>query len=146
MFERLNRVLSGGLLSLKGPGELERRLELAGEGFEVADDVVGDLGSWLRPVVIVVKHCERRFGGSWSAGLATGPTTILMFCSSVFILLVYPLQLMRNNSSDAAGIVIVIREFLVAALFSHLSPSLALIHKYFDQINVVFEAVVLSDE
>ena len=31
-FEKLDRVLSGGLLSLKGSGELERRLELAGEG------------------------------------------------------------------------------------------------------------------
>jgi len=59
-FKKLDRVLSGGLLSLKGSGELERRLKLAGEGLEMVDDVLWDLGSWLRPVMIfVVKLCQR---------------------------------------------------------------------------------------
>ena len=59
VFEKLNRIPNRGLLSLKGPGELECRLKLAGEGFEAADDVFWDVGSWLRPVVIIiVRFCE----------------------------------------------------------------------------------------
>ena len=45
-------VLSGGL---KGSRELERRLELAGEGFEVMDDVLWDVGPLFRPLMIVFK-------------------------------------------------------------------------------------------
>ena len=47
VFGKLNRVLSRGLLSLKGSGELECRFKLAGEGFEAVDDVVWNLRSWL---------------------------------------------------------------------------------------------------
>ena len=52
-FEKLNCVLSGDLLSLKGSRELKRRLELAGEGFEVMDDVLWDVGPLFRPLMIV---------------------------------------------------------------------------------------------
>jgi hypothetical protein len=82
VFEKVNRVLSGSSLSLKGPGELERRLKLAGEGFEAADNVVWDVGSWLRPaMVIVIELCKGGFGGSQSTNLATELTTILVFRS-----------------------------------------------------------------
>ena len=46
--------LSGGLLSLKGTGELEGELKLIGESFEMVDDVLLALGSGLRSMVIVV--------------------------------------------------------------------------------------------
>ena len=48
VFEELDCILSGGLLSLKELGELERRLELTGEGFEVANDVLWNVGYRLR--------------------------------------------------------------------------------------------------
>ena len=38
---------------VKGSRELERRLELAGEGFEVMDDVLWDVGPLFRPLMIV---------------------------------------------------------------------------------------------
>jgi hypothetical protein len=146
-FEKLDRVLSGDLLSLKGSGELERRLELAGERLETVDNVLWDVGPWFRPmVVVVVKPCQRGFGSSRSTDLATGPTTILVFRGGFFILFIYPLQLMGDNCSDAAGVVVVTRKLLVVALFSSLGFSFALFHKLFDQLNVVLEAVVLSDE
>ena len=39
--------LSGGLLSLKGTGELEGELKLIGESFKMVDDVLLALGSGL---------------------------------------------------------------------------------------------------
>ena len=69
-----------------------------------------------------------------------------MFRSGFIILLIHPLQLMWNDSSDAAGVVIVTQKLLVVGLFSRLSLSFTLFHKYFDQVNVVLEAVVLGDE
>ena len=71
--------------------------------------------------------------------------TILMFRNGLFIL-IDPLQLMRNNSSDASSVVVVAREFFSLVLFSRLSLSLTLFHKHFDQIDVVLEAAALSDE
>ena len=37
--KKLDRVLSGSLLSLKGLRELEHRFKLTGEGFEAMDNV-----------------------------------------------------------------------------------------------------------
>ena len=91
-FKKLDRVLSGSLLSLKGSGELERRFKLTGEGFEAMNNVLWDVGPRFRPVVIIViKFRQGRFGGSWSANLTAGPTAILVFCCGFFILFVYPL-------------------------------------------------------
>ena len=107
-FQKLNRALGGDLLSLESSGEFERRLELAGEGFEAVNDVLWDVRSRLRSVVfIVVKDCKGRFGGSRSTNLAARPTTILVFHSSFFVLLIHPLQLVWNDSHDTMGVIIV---------------------------------------
>ena len=45
VFKKLGCVLNGGLLNLKGLGELECRLKLAGECFEAVDDVLWNVGS-----------------------------------------------------------------------------------------------------
>ena len=106
-FEKVYCILSGGLLSLKGMGELKGGLTLTGEGFETVDDVLQDLGSWLRSMVIIVLELRQRwFGGSWSTNLTAGPTAVLVFCSG-FILFVYPLQLVGDNGGNAAGVVII---------------------------------------
>jgi len=44
-FKKLDRVLSGDLLSLKGSGELESGLELAGKSFKAVHDILWDVRS-----------------------------------------------------------------------------------------------------
>ena len=145
-FEKPDRVLSGGLLSLEGSGELEDRLELAREGLETVDDILWDVGPWLRPVVIVVvEFCQRRLGGSWSTDLTTGPTAVLVFYSGFFAPPIHPLQLMGNNGGNAAGVVIITRD-PAATLFSSLGCSFMIFHKLLDQFDIVLEAVMSSDE
>ena len=145
-FKKLNCVLSGDLLSLKGSRELERRLELAGEGFEAMDDILWDVGPLFRPLMIVFfKLCQRRFWGSWSTDLAARPVAVLVFCSG-FIVLIYPLQFMRDNGGNASGVVVVSRKLLVMVLFSGLSLSFTFFHKLLDQFNIMLEAIVLGDE
>jgi hypothetical protein len=145
--EKVDRILSGGLLSLKGSGEFEGGLKLRGKGFETVDDVLRDLGSGLRSMVIVVLELRQRwFGGSRSTNLAAGPTAVLVFRGGFFILFIYPLQLVGDDGRNTAGVVVVIREFVVVKLFPSLGVPFTLFHKLLDQFNVLLEAAVLSDE
>jgi len=81
-FEKADRILSGGLLSSKEPGEFEGELKLTGKGFETVDDVLRDLA------IAVLELRQRWFGGS--TNLASGPAVVLIFAvasSSSFLVL-----------------------------------------------------------
>jgi hypothetical protein len=80
--------LSGGLLSLKGSGELKCRLKPGGGGVKAVDDVFWDMGSWLQLLVVVVELCQRGFRCSQSANFRAGSVTVLMFCCSFFIIFI----------------------------------------------------------